>query len=348
MNKFTTLLTLLALSAAAPAAAAKHEITWLLGHKNLDYFEEAAETFKRTVETGSKGAIAVKIVTLDEDTGAHPAKNPEIAAKVARGEAQLGHSFADVLGAVEPKMRVFEAPYLFRGYRHMEGVIEGPVGTALLAGLREKGLAGLSFTYSGGASGVATKDRPLRRPEDLKGLKVAVYGDEVEAAWLKRLGATPVAVEHRLEAILPLAREGKVDAAVITWRNFEQSSLHEDFRHFGLPGSTYLVSVTYANAKFFDSLPQDLRELVLNASREAARVERAKTIELNEKSKRLMLAKGVTPAHLSASGRKAFAAALKPADAEIARLLGPDFVESVRRAPDGAVHPAITPDFAGR
>lgn len=333
-----------------PARAEKYKITWLLGHKNLDFFEEAAVSFKSAVEIGSEGEIRVEIVTKDEDKGESPAQaGPEIAALVAKGEAEMGHSFTDVVGSVDPRFHAFEAPYLFRGYRHMEGVIEGPVGEGLLSDLRERGIIGLSFTYSGGASGVATKDRPLRGPADLKGLKVGVYGDRVNEAWLKELGAAPVAIEHRLESILPKSRDGSLDAAVTTWRNFDQAKLQKGFRHFSLPGSTYLVSVTYINQKFYDGLPEKYRVLIRNASKEAARIERAKTIELNEDAKRQLLAKGVRSVALPESGRAAFDAALKPAyEGPLAALLGKELLEKIRATPDGYVHPTMPTEFTVR
>lgn len=334
----------------ATARAEKYKITWLLGHKNLDFFEEAAVSFKSAVEIGSEGEIRVEIVTKDEDKGASAAPaGPEIASLVAKGEAQMGHSFTDVVGSVDPRFHVFEAPYLFRGYRHMEGVIEGPVGEGMLAALRERGIVGLSFTYSGGASGVATKDRPLRGPADLKGLKVGVYGDRVNAAWLKELGASPVGVEHRLESILPLSLDGTLDAAVTTWRNFDQAKLQKGFRYFSLPGSTYLVSVTYINEKFYEGLPEKYRVLIRDASREAARIERAKTIELNEDAKRQLLSKGVRLVALPEAGRTAFAAALRPAyDGALSGILGGDFLEKIRSAPDGSIHPTMPTEFTAR
>lgn len=347
MNRPTLALALLSLvlsAAATPAHAAKYQIKWLLGHPNLDYFEEAARNFKTTVEKESKGEIAVEIVTAEKEAlgDASQAKaDPAIAGLVAKGEAQMGHSFANVLADVEPSMLAFEAPYLFRGYRHMEGVFEGPVGAQMLDGLRSKGLVGLSFTYSGGANGVATTDKPLRSAADLKGLKVAVYGDAVEKAWLTQLGAIPVPVRHRRDAIMPLCEEGKADAAIITWRNFERAELNKRFKHFNLAGSSYLVSVTYVNEKFFDALPKDLQALLVRASRESGRIERAQTIELNEISKREMTAKGVRPVYLTETARKSLEAAVAPSYAAVEKAVGKDLLQALRAAPDAATHPLL-------
>lgn len=330
-------------SIAVPLQAATYKIHWFLGHKNLDYFEEAARDFKKAVETGSNGNIAVDIVTEAQDNPSqNPAQAPQIAAMVAKGEAEMGHSFVDVMGALDPRLYAFEAPYLFRGYRHMEGVFEGPLGSELLEGFRAHGIVGLSFTYSGGASGIATTDRELRRPEDLKGLKVGVFGDEVDTAWLTSLGATPVPIEHRLEDILPAAQAGALDAVVTTWRNFERQDLNTDFKYINLMNSTYLVSVTYINEKFFDSLPEEYRALITKASREAGRVERAKTIQLNENAKLKMLGKGVRAVYLTQENHNRFVKALRPAyQNSIERTIGKDLIERIRSTSDDPKHPSI-------
>jgi len=175
----------------SPAQAAKYQIKWLLAHNNLDYFQEAVDNFKKTVERGSNGEIEVVIQTAGDGSSSGGSGTPEIAAAVSSGKAEMGHSFTDVMSGIDKRFMVFDAPYLLRDYRHMEGVIEGPVGAELLEGLRAKNMVGLCLTYSGGASGVASSGRRIRGAEDLKGLRVGVYGHGVNNAWLKSLGVRP-------------------------------------------------------------------------------------------------------------------------------------------------------------
>jgi TRAP-type C4-dicarboxylate transport system substrate-binding protein len=326
------------------AHAAKYKIHWYLGHPNLDYFEQAAADFKKVVEEKSHGDIEVEVVTAALDS-AHSVSSSGIADKVEKGEIEMGHSFTDVVGATDPHLYAFEAPYLMRGYNHMEGVFEGPVGAQMLEGFNKHNMVGLSFTYSGGASGVATVNKEIRKPEDLKGLKVGVYGDSVNVAWLKSLGATPVSIEHRIDSVADMARDGKLDAVVTTWRNFERTALNKNFKYFNMVGSTYLVSVTYANKKFFNSLPAEYQVLLMDASQEAGRIERSKTIELNESAKREMLGKGVRPVNLTAEAKGEFTKALEPSYKTIDGIIGKDLLEKIRKTGDGP-HPAMPSDFA--
>lgn len=333
------------ISMAAPARAATYKIRWYLGHQNLDYFEEAAKDFKKTVEAGTKGDVSVDIV-LQATDDARPGQPSDVAAKVASGEIEMGHSFVDVMGSMDPRYHAFESPYLFRNYRHMEGTFEGPVGAELLADLRTRGIEGLSFTYSGGANGVATTNRALRSPEDIKGLKIGCYGDAVDQAWLASLGATPVPLAHGIDSIDKMARGGQLDGVIITWRNLERESLDTTFNYFSLPNSSYLVSVTYINKKYFEGMPKAYRDLISRASVEAGRIERARTIELNEDARREMTSKGVRAVYLTEANRGRMIQALAPAYARIDKVLGRDLVRKIKDTKDAPVSPLIPESIA--
>lgn len=336
------------LSAAAPAHAAKYKVRWLLGHPNLDFFESAAARFKADVEKGSNGEIAVEIVTAPDpwrNNGGKVAN--EIATQVAAGEAEMGHSFTNVLGSVDNRLWVFDCPYLMKGYAHMEGVIEGPVGRELLAGLRKENMVGLAFTYSGGAEGVATTDREIRGPEDLKGRKVAVFGDGVDTAWLSALGAEPVAMRHELTTINPLTDAGKIDSALVTWRRVREAHLQERYKFVNMMNSEFLVSATYANQKWFDALPAKHQKLLRDAATAAARIERARTIELNEATKREALAKGMTPVYLSGPALARFQKALAPVyAAKLNGIVGKELIERVRKTGEAPLPSGL--ELAGR
>ncbi len=318
---------------AAPARAAEYKIRWLIGHPDLDYFGESAQKFKNAVEQGSGGKIEVEIVPAKNPWEDSPQgrANPEIAAKVGKGEAEMGHSFTNVLGKIEPRLWAFDLPFLFQGYGHLEGVLEGPVGAELLEGMRAHQIVGLAFTFSGGAQGVATLGREIREPGDLRGLKVGAFGTGIDEAWLTSLGATPVAIEHRLFGILPQTQGGRLDSAVVTWRRIHEARLHERYTRVNLMGATYLVSMTYVNEGFFASLPEAYRTLIRDSARAAARIERAKAIELNSASQREMTAKGLLPIHLSEAGRRRFQEALRPVyERTLTGIVGKELIERIR------------------
>jgi TRAP-type C4-dicarboxylate transport system substrate-binding protein len=292
------------LTAAAPARAEKIRLRWLLAHPTLESFVEAADAFKKKVEGGRGGAVEVELVTAPKPPAGPPPGEASTVERVARGEAELGQSFTEDLQAAEPALAVFTAPWLFRGDRHYEGVFDGPAGAELLAGLGVPGIEGLAFGYSGGARALLSP-REIRRPADLAGLKVGVYGKE-DGAWLAALGAAPVAVGRVPFEAKDLARRRALDAVLLSWRDAVEYHVDQEFLTASLDGVSRRVTVTYANRRFLEGLPPGLKTLITEAARDAERLERAKMLDLNATARRGALALGLRAVPLGDEERAAF------------------------------------------
>jgi hypothetical protein len=85
----------------------------------------------------------------------------------------------------------------------------------------------------------------------------------------------------------------------------------------------------------------------MEESRKAGRIERAKTVALNESSKREMLSKGVRPVAWSQAAQSRFVETLKPAYEKLDVLLGRPLLDSIRATKDGDA-PAVPSTLAGR
>src|SRR4051794_17722316 len=87
-------------------------------------------------------------------------------------------------------VREFEAldlPYLFDNYDELHKVTRGPVGKSLFAKLESKGITGLAYWDNGFMDMSANK--PLRMPEDFRGLKMRIQSSKVLDAQMRALGA---------------------------------------------------------------------------------------------------------------------------------------------------------------
>ena len=78
-----------------------------------------------------------------------------------------------VLEGFVPEYQVFGLPYLFRDEAHRFSVWDGAVGREILHSGQEFGLRGITY-YDAGTRNFYTKDRPVRTPADLVGLKIRV------------------------------------------------------------------------------------------------------------------------------------------------------------------------------
>ena len=96
-------------------------------------------------------------------------------------------------GSYEPILNVIESGYLFRDSQHSYKVFDGPMGKEI-RGLVEKHGVKLLGYYEAGLRHITNSVRPIRTPEDLKGLKIRTPQAKYHLNTLKYMGANPVAM----------------------------------------------------------------------------------------------------------------------------------------------------------
>jgi TRAP-type mannitol/chloroaromatic compound transport system substrate-binding protein len=246
-------------AALARPALAQMRTEWRLvtaWPKDLPGLGTGAERFARRVTEMSGGRLIIRVHAAGELVP--PLQGFEA---VANGTAELSHGFA---AQHDGKSRAFcfftAVPFGFDSGEHAAWIRHGG-GQRLWDELCEPfGLKPLLCGNTGPAmAGWFRKE--IRKPEDLKGLKVAAIG--FSAPVLESLGAAPVAmslgeIEGALESKTIDAAEGfgpTIDLAL---------GLHKGMRFYYGPGvqqPAAAVQLLIAKAKF-DALPADLKAMV--------------------------------------------------------------------------------------
>lgn len=109
-----------------------------------------------------------------------------------------------------PKMKVFSIPYVFRDEEHLWKVLNGEIGHQLLVAGEAVRLRGLAY-YDSGSRSFYTRDKPIRTPKDLEGLKIRVQKSQTSVRMVEALGgsATPISFGELYTAL----QQGVVDGA---------------------------------------------------------------------------------------------------------------------------------------
>jgi tripartite ATP-independent transporter DctP family solute receptor len=164
---------------------------------------------------------------------------------------------AAVLENFAPTFRVLSLPYIFRDEAHHFEVLDGPVGRELLLGLEPYRLRGLTF-YDAGSRSFYTKERPVRRPEDLAGLKVRTQESPMAMELVRRLGgsATPIAWGELYSAL----QQGIVDAAENNAPSFHLSGHYEIARYYSLNEHTRVPDVLLISTTVWNRLTAQEQE----------------------------------------------------------------------------------------
>ncbi len=316
-----------ALLAPGPSGAAAEPIVLRFSHVvAVDTPKgQAAELFRRRAEELTQGRIRVEVYpnsTLFKDREEIEALQLGRVEMLAPSLSKLGP-----LGATE--FEVFDLPFLFDGYDALRRVTQGPVGRALLQKLAAKGIVGLAYWDNGFK--VFSANRPLRTPEDFRGLRMRVQPSRVLEAQMRALGAQPQVLAF--SDVTAALRAGVVDGAENPVSNLWTQRMNEVQRHVTLTAHGYLGYAAIVNKPFWDALPRDLRAALERAMAEATEYANRIAREKNEEDLARLRAAGTTEVHEpTAAERRALRRALAPVHAQVEARIGRGLLRDVYRA----------------
>lgn len=177
---------------------------------------------------------------------------------------------APVAGMVKD-FALLDLPFLVDTPEQADALLDGPFGQALLAKLPEKGLVGLAF-WENGFRHVTNSKRPIKRLEDLEGLKIRVQQNPVFIDTFKALKTNPVPMSF---AELYGALESRaLDAQENPYLITRSAKLYETQKYLSSTSHAYGVIALLVSKKFWDRLSADEQKILQAAAIEARDHER--------------------------------------------------------------------------
>ena len=85
---------------------------------------------------------------------------------------------------------VIGLPFIFKGYDHVQRVLDGPVGAELTPEMETIGFKVLGYLYSWGYRNVVTAKKEIKTVADLKGLKIRTIPTPVFVGAINAMGAS--------------------------------------------------------------------------------------------------------------------------------------------------------------
>ncbi|AKJ64141.1 TRAP transporter substrate-binding protein [Kiritimatiella glycovorans] len=246
---------------------------------------QAAEFMQRRLAEESGGRVRLEI-----RPNSQLGSSRECIEQVQMGILDLTVSSAATLEGFIPEMGVFSVPYLFRNEEHYWRVLEGDVGQRILEAGKSVYLRGLCF-YDAGSRSFYTRDRIIRTPADLDGMKIRVMQSRVCMQGVRALGATPTPISWG--ELYTALQQGVVDGAennppsFYTSRHYEVCPYYSLDRHFRIPD---LLLMSPARWRRLDAEDRDLIERV---AQESSRFQRKLWAEHTKQSLEALREEGV-------------------------------------------------------
>jgi tripartite ATP-independent transporter DctP family solute receptor len=168
--------------------------TWKLAHVAVpeadNSYHATALKFKELVEKGTQDRIKIQIFPQRQ-----LGNDREILEGIQNGLIDVSASTLGPVSAFAPKVGMLELPFLFSGTKHLDAVLDGPIGRTLLDTMEKAGFKGLSY-FDDGINNITNSKRPIHSASDFKGLQMRAIEAPIRIATVKALGANPVPIAY--------------------------------------------------------------------------------------------------------------------------------------------------------
>ncbi len=242
-------------------------------------------SFKDAVQKHSKGKLKIKVFP-DGQLGSER----ELLELLQIGSVAITKVSAATMSNFVPEYKVLGLPYLFRDKKHYFDVLRGEIGKSLLSKGDKYWLRGLCF-YDAGSRSFYTKNKAIRTPEDLRGLKIRVMNNNVAIKMVNALGgtATPMAYGELYTAI----QQGVVDGAENNPPSFVSSNHFEVSKYYTLDEHSSVPDVLIIGTKAWNKLSKIEQNWINLASEESAVAQKGFWAESVAKSMKKIKSAGV-------------------------------------------------------
>jgi tripartite ATP-independent transporter DctP family solute receptor len=174
---------------------------------------------------------------------------------------------ASVMENFAPSYKVLGLPYIFRDPSHSYRVMDGEIGDKILQQGQKFWLRGLTF-YDAGYRSFYTKNRPVTKPEDLRGLKLRVQPSNTAMNMVRAFGGSPTPISWG--ELYTALQQGVVDGAENNSPSFYFSRHYEVCKFYSLNEHTAVPDVLLVSTVIWEILTEQEREWLLESARESA------------------------------------------------------------------------------
>jgi C4-dicarboxylate-binding protein DctP len=222
---------------------------------------KGAEKFKELAEKYTNNKVKVEVY---HNSSLY--KDKEELEALQLGAVQMLAPSNSKFGPIGVKeFEVYDLPFILPDRNALRRVNEGPLGKRLLKLLEPKGMVGLAYWDNGFKQFSANK--PLRTPDDFKGLKFRIQSSKVLDAQMRALGALPQVMAF--SEVYQALQTGVVDGQENTPSNMYTQKFHEVQKYTTHTDHGYIGYVVITNKKFWEGLPAGIRASLEKAMADA-------------------------------------------------------------------------------
>ena len=216
--------------------------------------------FAEKVKEKTDGTVTVQIFpngTLGSET--------DMISQIQNDALDMAKVSASTLGNFSAQYNAYSVPYVFDDQDHYYSVMDGEITQDIFSSTSGDGFIGLTWLDSGSRS-FYTKDRAIRTPEDLKGLKIRTMDSQIAIDMMDALGGSATVMGY--SDIYTGLQQGVIDGAennVTALRDHGEVAKFYSFdEHSRIP------DIVVLSAKVWDAMTEEQKSAIKEAAMEAS------------------------------------------------------------------------------
>ena len=212
-------------------------------------------------------------------------------AQVRNGGIEFFNQASTVLSTIVPAAGIVNTGFAFSDSAQVFKALDGDLGRHVRAQIEKAGLLTMSRPWENGFRQVTTSTRPIREPDDLKGVKLRVPAAPMLSTLFAALGAnaTPINFSEVYSALQTRVVEGQENPLPI----IATARLYEVQKFCSLTNHVWDAYWILGNRKAVERLPNDIREVVYREFDRSAGDERADIAALGKSLRAELEGKGL-------------------------------------------------------
>ncbi|MES9994844.1 DctP family TRAP transporter solute-binding subunit [Desulfovibrio aminophilus] len=293
-----------------------------LGHTGAPshHYQTICTLFAKKVAERTGGKVQIDVFPADQ-----LGKQLESVEGVMVGTHDMVLASDTVLSNWVPNMGILNLPFLFNDLNDVRKVLDGPIGARLAKEMEPHGAVVIGW-WENGMRHITNNKRPIKTPDDLKGMKIRVPEGEVFVETFKALGAGPTVVSFgELYSALQL---GTVDGQENPPAHILTQKFYEVQKYASRTGHIHMSSPLIMNKALLDGMPQEYRTAILETARELGPVHTKMVEELEAEQWKEVKAHGMEVIDVD---KKPFREKVKPVIAAYKKKLDASIIEDIEK-----------------
>lgn len=234
----------------------------------------AARKFAELVKERSNGYIEVQVFS-----NGTLYKDGEEMNALSRGDIQMIAPAISKLTELVPEISVLDLPYAFYTYDEVHEFVQSDAGKKLTDKLKKHNLLVVGL-WDSGFKQISNSIRPIEHYSDLSGLRMRIMPSNILAEQYATVHAQTKRIEFN--TVFNQLQKKNVDGQENTLTNITSKNLFSLQNYLTISNHGYLGYFLLFNLDFWNSLPEDVQQLLTETLAEVQEWEWELTKQLNE------------------------------------------------------------------